>query len=120
MYDHIAGGGGELSLASLEGELVSGMLVVDGSTTATYASAAYDRERFEHPLAHWPLMNAILRAKDRGLRWFDIGELPHAADVSEKEASIAFFKQGFTDRFEVRPRWTLEVVGTPLAEGAAP
>jgi hypothetical protein len=109
MFESVAAGAGELAVASLEGELVSGMLVVDGATTATYASAAYVRERFEHPLAHWPLMNAILRAKARQLQRFDVGELPHAEDVSDKEASIGFFKQGFTDRIEVRPRWTLEV-----------
>ena len=113
MFEFVAGGCGELALASLEGELVSGMLVFDGATVAHYGSAAYVRERFEHPLAHWPLFNAILRAKARGLSWFDVGHIPHASDVSEKEASIGFFKLGFTNRMEARTVWA-------LAPGEAP
>jgi hypothetical protein len=108
MFDCVAHGQGELALASLEGELVSGMLVFDGTTISNYGSAAYVRERFEHPLAHWPLMNAILRSKARGRSWFDVGELAHRDDVSEKEASIVFFKQGFTERIEARLAWELD------------
>jgi hypothetical protein len=67
------------------------------------------RERFEHPLAHWPLFDAILRAKARGLEWFDIGELRHRDDASDKEASIGFFKRGFTSRIEARTVWDLPI-----------
>jgi hypothetical protein len=107
MYDFVAGGRGELTLASLDGDVVAGLLVFDGTATAHYASAAYVRERFEHPLAHWPLFDAILRAKARGLEWFDIGELRHRDDVTDKEASIGFFKRGFTNRIEARTVWDL-------------
>jgi len=111
MFDFVARGRGELALASLEGELVAGMLVFDGALTTQYASAAYVREHFDHSLAHWPLFNAIVRARERGLRWFDVGPIRHRDDVGDKEASIGFFKRGFTNRIETRIKWNLPIDG---------
>jgi hypothetical protein len=107
MFDAIACGRAELTLIDLDGDLVGGLLVVDGTCSSYYASAAYVRERFEHPIAHWPLMNAALRAKARGIRWFDFGELVSRAESSDKEAGIGFFKRAFTSRVEIRPEWHL-------------
>ena len=82
-------------------------LVFDGTETVQYASGAYVRERFDQPLAHWPMFDAVVRAKQRGRRWFDVGEIRHRSDVGDKEAAIGFFKRGFTNRFEARIKWDL-------------
>jgi hypothetical protein len=105
MFETIAQGEGELALARLEDTLVAGLITVDGTTTSYYASAAYVREEFEHPLSHWPVMDAILRAKRRGVRWFDVGEVPFPGEVTPKEEAIGHFKKGFTSRLELRLRW---------------
>jgi hypothetical protein len=96
MYDAIASGRGDLVLGHLDGALVSGTLVLDGLDTAYYASGVYDREQFDKPLGHAPLFRAMLRARNRGLKRFDIGELP--SEASAKERQIGYFKRGFTNR----------------------
>jgi hypothetical protein len=96
MYDAIVAGRGDLVLAHLDGELVSGTLVLDAIDTAYYASGVYDRHQFDKPLGHAPLFRAMMRAKQRGLRKFDIGELP--SEGSTKERQIGYFKRGFTNR----------------------
>jgi hypothetical protein len=106
MYETIASGSGELTLARYEGRLVGGTMVIDGAVTSVYASGAYERET-ALPLGHWPIMNALLRARSRGARYFDLGATPDQQDRSDKEMSIAFFKRGFTSRVEVRPVWDL-------------
>ena len=112
MFQSIEKGTAELSVVTLDHEPVGAVLVVDGSSTSYYASAAFVRERFEHPLGHWPMMNAMLRARGRGQRLFHIGELPYRGEVGDKELSIGFFKRGFAERIEVRPVWLIECGGT--------
>ena len=107
MFDAIVSGSGDLVLGSIDGQLVSGTLILDAGDTAYYSSGAYDRSRFDKPLAHWPLFNAILRAKNRGLRWFDVGEI--GGSGSAKEQSIAYFKGGFSSTREMSVIWTLPV-----------
>ena len=108
MFETIAGGGGELSLGHDDsGSFVSGTLVIDGDKVPQYASAVYDRARFEKPLGHWPVFDAILRAKKRGMSYFDLGEIPAAGTASDKELSIAMFKRGFVDSLEFRLVWEL-------------
>lgn len=108
MFDAIANGGGELSLGRDDGgNLVSATLVIDGETVSQYASAVYDRDRFDKPIGHWPVFDAILRAKSRGQRFFDLGEVPATGTASDKEVSIGVFKRGFTDRLDCRLVWNL-------------
>jgi hypothetical protein len=52
-------------------------------------------------------MDAILRAKMRGMRWFDMGELPMPGDGTNKERAIGFFKKAFTSRVDVHAQWLL-------------
>jgi hypothetical protein len=107
MFDWMTTGGGELSLGALaDGELVSGLMVVDGATTAYYASAANDRDRFDKPISHWPLFNAIVRSRARGMRWFDLGDIPARASVSAKEHNIGYFKSGFATRSVSWTHWS--------------
>jgi hypothetical protein len=110
MFDWITGGHGELILASLDGELVAGTMVVDGVSTAYYASGVYDRERFDKPLAHWPLWLAMLHAGERGMKTFDLGDLPVEGAASPKEVNIGYFKRGFATRTEP---WTIWVWQRP-------
>jgi hypothetical protein len=96
MYRAIAAGRGDLVLGHLHGKLVSGTLVLDGLDTAYYASGVYDRTQFDKPLGHAPLFAAMVRAKRRGLRMFDVGEVPFpGSGASEKEIAIGHFKRGF-------------------------
>ncbi len=114
MFAWITGGGGELLLYRLEsGDLVAGTMVVDGRTASYYASGVYDRERFDKPMGHWPLHNAILRSRERGMKWFDLGEIPDEGTVSAKEFSIGYFKRGFATETRSSLIWspkTAEVV----------
>jgi hypothetical protein len=107
MFDTVRRGRGELTAATLDGELVAGLLVVDGSQMCHYATAAYVRSRFDKPLAHWPLMDAIVRAKRRGLRRFEVGEVFFPASATPKEEAIGAFKKAFTSRVELRAHWRL-------------
>jgi hypothetical protein len=97
MFASVAAGRGDLVFAHIDGQLVSGTLVLDGGDTAYYASGVYHRDHFDKPLGHASLFRAALRAKARGRTRFDVGEVP-LAGVSEKEIRIGFFKRGFTNR----------------------
>jgi len=115
MFDTVSAGRGELALATLGTEIVGGTLVVDGSSSSYYASGAYRRSHSDRPLAHWPLMDAILRAKVRGMRWFDVGQVLAPGDGTSKEHTIGFFKKAFTSRIETRMQWLLP--GAPECPG---
>lgn len=107
MFDWIAHGGGELTLGRLaSGELVAGTLIVDGARVASYASGVYDRERFDKPMAHWPLLRAIHRSAERGKCTFDLGDIPQAGTVSPKEYAIGYFKRGFAGDIHTSIVWT--------------
>jgi hypothetical protein len=106
MFEWLARGAGELILASLpSGELVAGTMIVDGAEVSSYASGVYDRAKFDKPLAHWPLWLAITRSRERGMRLFDLGDIP-ISDVSKKELDIGYFKRGFASKISTWTRWT--------------
>lgn len=106
MFSALIEFGGELALARLStGELVAGNLVVDGKTTSYYASGVYDRERFDKPMAHWPLWNAINRSRERGMRWFDLGYTHMQGSVEAKEYAIGYFKRGFATAIASSLEW---------------
>jgi len=112
MFEAIAGGHGELSLGhDSSGDLISATLVIDGGEVAQYSSGVYEREQFDKPLGHWPLYDAILRAKARGRSLFDLGDIPAAGTATHKEVSIGAFKRGFAGRLDFRLAWHM-----PLAE----
>lgn len=108
MWEEIAAGRAELTLAHLDGQLVAATFCVDAGESCYYASGVYDRERFDKPISHWPVFSAMLRAKERGLRHFDLGEIPaKGGGVSDKEAAIGYFKKGFSSRYRVRLAWEM-------------
>ena len=108
LFEHIAAGAGEATMGYLDGgELVAGSMVVDGDHTALYFSAVYDRDRFDKPMGHWPLFDAMVRAKARGRRYFDLGEFFAQGTAGEKEYNIGFFKKGFTSRHVTEVVWRI-------------
>jgi len=112
MFERIASGAGELSLGSLaDGDVVSGTMVVDGTSVAYYASGVYDRDRFDLPLAHWPFWLAMSRSAERGLRMFDIGDVPLEGAATKKEVDIGYFKRGFATTIATGIIWKLDLNG---------
>jgi hypothetical protein len=107
-FDEIAAGRGELSLGFLQdGTLAAGSIVIDRGTTSYYASGVYDRDLFPKPVSHWPVFDSMLRAKQRGMARFDLGEVtPRAAAASTKEADIGHFKRGFSPDSSLHLVWT--------------
>ena len=64
------------------------------------AAAAYDRSFFKQPLGHLVQWLAICYFKEKKIKHYRIGEsvMPeYTPKSSEKEQSISFFKEGFTD-----------------------
>ncbi len=101
MRDALAAGRGELRMAWLDGELVAGTMSIDGTEVSVYWSAVYDRSRFTRPIGHWPVYSAILAARDRGMKVYELGEVP--TEGPDKEIAIGFFKSGFATN---RPSFT--------------
>jgi hypothetical protein len=78
--------------------------------TAYYVSGVYDRTRFRHPLSHFLVYSMIIRARRRGMRFFDVGVVYAANDeASDKERAIGRFKHGFTSRTVSSTIWTVPV-----------
>lgn len=110
-WQEILSGQAELLLGWLaDGTLVSGSIVVGAGQTAYYASGVYARDQFDKPLGHWPLWQAMVRAKAAGYRWFDAGEIADHWQSSDKESNIAFFKRGFSSRRLLRMQWLLSLL----------
>ncbi|MDO8651864.1 MAG: FemAB family protein [Undibacterium sp.] len=86
-----------------------------------YAVAAYDRELFDMPVGHVVQMSAIEIMKQRGLRWYRIGERFFPSDTpqpNEKELAISLFKQGFATH--LLPRFILNLpLQTSVLSGSA-
>ena len=65
---------------------------------AQYSVAAYDRSLFEFPLGHIVQDVAIKYMKNRGIKWYFLGEsweVDQNVLRTKKEHSISFFKRGF-------------------------
>jgi len=106
-YSWIEAGHAELVLGSLpDGELVAGTMVGDAAGSAYYLSGVYDRERFDKPMAHWPLWVAMLRARERGVLRFELGDVPLEGTATPKEVAIGFFKRGFATEIVTSLVWT--------------
>jgi hypothetical protein len=105
MYEWIIGGRGELVLGFRLDKLVTATVVVDGARASYYASGVYDRESFDKPMAHWPLWLAMLRCAGRGMREFDLGDVPLHGAAEPKEVAIGYFKRGFATTIATSVAW---------------
>ena len=97
----IRAGRGYMLFALLEGKLVSAIMILHGTQEACYGVAVNRRDLMEQelPIGHWPLYHCILRAKQIGMRRFNIGLLAMSSGEN-KVANIARFKKGFCDSIE--------------------
>lgn len=107
LFDRIINGDGELIVGYSQDdhEMVAGNIIIEENGAAYYFLGAYDRERFEHPIGHWPLYSSILQAKERGNHLFDLGEIFAQSHDNAKEFSIGFFKKGFTKKIVSHTSW---------------
>lgn len=110
MFSWIQEGAGELLIGMRGDDLLAGNLTLDAMETSYYLSGVYDRAHFKNPIGHFPVYSMIVRAKKRGMRFFDVGVI-HAPneDVSEKERAIGHFKHGFTSRTVSSTIWTIRI-----------
>ena len=79
--------------------LVGFGLFVYSKFSGSYAVGVYKRELFTKPLGHAVQMRAIETFKNKGLKWYEIGNKHLSVDKNpptEKELSISFFKEGFS------------------------
>lgn len=96
-----------------DGVLVTAGLFPCSPKHCFYGVAASDPERPDDPLSHVVLWTAILHAKERGCRWFELGQRLYSqggeSSTSRKEATIEMFKTGFGGR--VLPRLSISMNG---------
>lgn len=119
IWEDVAHGRAELSLGRLaDGSLVAGTLTAFAGEWAYYASGVYDRDRFEKPLGHWPVFDAMVRAGQQGISRYDLGEVFPRGAASEKEVQIGFFKKGFTDHIVLWIEWQVPLAPPRPDRGA--
>lgn len=85
-------------LTNDEEKMVGGGFFNVSRDEGIYAVGAYDRSLFDMPLGHVVQYYAIQEMQARGIQWYKIGERCYQSDLpepTEKEISIADFKQGF-------------------------
>lgn len=85
-------------------ELVGASYFFISKDEAIYLSGAYDRTRFATPVSHIVQYMAICYAKQRGLLLYRVGEKYYknqSNNCSEKEMTIAEFKEGFASNMFV-------------------
>ena len=87
-----------LVLGYYEEKLVTGAFFSQNDKVACYGVGASNREMFDKPLSHCIIWTGILKAKENGCSFFDVGEqfFPCQMEtVTKKEADISKFKSGF-------------------------
>ena len=91
----LEGGGGELIVASMQGTPLAAVLVAYEGDCAYY-KASVSLDHGDVPASHWALYRAILMAREKGKRTFELGYLHGDEGMEEKFRGIARFKGGFT------------------------
>lgn len=100
-----------------DGQLIGASLYNLSRDEAYYAVGAYDRKLFDRPVAHLSLDSAIGHARNLGCRQFILGDRPFPGDLippNEKEAKIAFFKEGFATSLQFLPDFVLSTAALPI------
>ncbi|MCG2578876.1 GNAT family N-acetyltransferase [Dechloromonas sp. XY25] len=103
-------------LREADGRMVGASLYNCSRNEVYYAVGVYDRALFDQPVAHLSLDAAIRHARATGRHRVILGDRPFPGDMakpSEKEAKIAFFKEGFATELQLLP--TLDIIGEQLA-----
>lgn len=92
------GDGFLVTLRSSGHEIIGGGLFEASPHEGLYSVGAYDRKLFDKPVSHIVQWTAIRHLKEMGRRWHYVGQRFYPGDVvqpTEKELSIAYFKEGF-------------------------
>lgn len=85
-------------LRNSNGRMVGGGYFMNSDDEGVYAVGAYDRNLFHKPLGHVVQYKAIDELKNRGCRWYRLGRRIFSSSTpspSDKDLSIAHFKEGF-------------------------
>lgn len=94
-----------VTLRDNEQRLIGGGLFEVSQHESCYAVGAYDRRLFDKPVSHIVQWAAIKHLKELGCRWHYIGQRFFLGDTvkpTEKELSIAYFKEGFATNTVLR------------------
>lgn len=83
------------------GQLAGSALFNTTPQTGFYCVAAYDRSRFAKPVGHIVQAVAMERMREKGIRWYEIGERYYPSDQGayEKLIDIGHYKEGFATHF---------------------
>jgi len=108
MFDFIKERRAILGLGYLDGELVAATYFFFHGGYAYYGTGVYDRDRFDKPIAHWPLFATMVRASECGVQLCELSPLFPGSEASDKECNIAFFKKGFVDCVVDASYWQLD------------
>ncbi|MCR5225688.1 MAG: hypothetical protein K6E27_00550 [Eubacterium sp.] len=78
-------------------ELVGAALFTATPQSGLYSVAAYDRSRFSKPVGHIIQAFSMNYMRNKGVRWYEIGERTYPGDVvnDEKLINIGKYKEGF-------------------------
>jgi len=100
-------GRGEICIGSMAeyGEITASIFV-DQNETTTYSTGRYLRTE-RGCFSHYPLYDAIMRSRARGMKTFYLGYLGGWEKQNERLATIAFFKRGFANAIYSKPVWLL-------------
>ena len=105
-----------VALRDAERALVGAALFATTRDEALYAVGAYDRALFDRPVGHLAQAAAIAHMKALGLRRYRLGARPYPGDrppPTEKELSIALFKEGFASTTCARVTLTVPAQAGP-------
>ena len=80
---------------------------------AYYCVAAYDRLRFSKPVEHIVQAVAMMKLKEYGVRWYELGKRPYITDdaVTQKLLDIGHYKEGFATNCFLKLYTELETNG---------
>lgn len=88
-----------------QGSMVGAGLFVHSKYQGLYCVGAYKRDLFDKPLGHAVQMKAIETLRNKGVRWYEIGQKHLKIDkfpTTDKELSISYFKEGFSTQVIAR------------------
>lgn len=95
--EYIKSGRGDILLAFSENELISGAIIIESSNTSLYmwGASTGDREYNKYEGQKVLLWNAILKSKQNGKLYFDLGGVTSNAEKGSKREGIYTFKKKF-------------------------
>lgn len=94
--------------------VLAGAALFDATPScAYYCVAAYDRSRFSKPVGHIVQAAAMMKLKEYGVRWYELGERPYITDdaVTQKLLDIGHYKEGFATNCFLKLYTSLEING---------